>query len=597
MRRTSRSFRARPPPRAASEEDAPALQRLLTWRNAISGGVLAFAVWGVVATIVLLSGSSGQGGAEVSRAASGSDDGLRTIAVLPFDNLSPDPDNAFFADGIHEDVLTQLSQLSGLLVISRTSVLAYRDTDMNLADIAGELGVESVVEGSVRRAGDNVRITAQLIDSDTDGHLWADSYDRQLTAANVFAIQTEIAQRIAEALAATLTPAEEQRIARSPTEELPAYDAYLRGRVAYQVYRDEQNDEAIRLFNDALAIDPDYADAWAGLADAYGQRVTRFGYGREWADSALVMANRALSIDPDLPDAHKARGLAYSVQGRGEQSLESYLRAVELDPNHSQAIGNIGVYYGDKGQFDESLRWSERSYRINPTTGFSSTNMGYQLVFVGEYDAAEELARGILRLDPSHESATNVLCVTYLGRGDYIAGLQCSEDLLASGHDAPRAKLNVAVNAYYTGDFRRAAAMAAEALEEAPGGEVWIWHHVRTVLGISLMETGREAEGRAHLDELRAELTGRIDRGDEGVRTRWDVAAIDAYLGNVESAFEWLQTAYDAGYRWPIGRDVDPAFDSLRGDPRWQALVEAWDADLARQRANVLADRAGGTTP
>jgi len=572
-----------------------AAHRLFTWKNAFMGGVLAFALWGVVATALLL--TIGKDGPGPTGAMTGANDVLRAIAVLPFDNLSTDAENAYFADGIHEDVLTQLSKVADLTVISRTSVLAYRDTEMSLGEIANELGVGSVLEGSVRRSGDNVRITAQLIDARSDEHLWADNFDRALTTANIFAIQSEIAQRIAVALAATLSPAEEERIERSPTADLAAYDFYLQARTTYQLYSDGGNDEAIRLFKEALTRDADYADAWAGLADAYAQRVQRFGYGLEWGDSAEVAARRALQLEPDLPQGHKALALAFSTRGQVRASLDALLRAVELDPSYSAALNNIGVGQLTLGHFDEALFYTNRAYRLEPTTGFSSSNIAFHYVFLGMPGAAEERALEILRLQPSNESAVGVLRHVDFLRADGAAALARSRVVLGRDPTISRIQLWVANDALLVGDFETALQATEEALRLSPATEYVEFHHPQVVLGISLMRTGDEARGRQVLEEFRRVLLRRTETMPEENGIPFELAATDAVLGDVDSAVAWAERAYQAGYRFTVGLDVDPAYEALHDDPRWRSLLTRMAEDVAVMRANVQRAEAAAGRP
>ena len=190
-----------------------------------------------------------------------------SIAVLPFDNRSTLEDDAFFVDGIHDDILTQLSKISALKVISRTSVEQFRDTKLTIKDIAARLGVKNILEGGVQRAGDRVRIHVQFIDASSDAHLWAESYDRELTAANIFGIQSELASAIAVALRAALSPAEQTRVAAVPTQDLEAWEAYQLGKQRLAKSTSESLDDAERYFRKAVALDPEFALAYVGLAD------------------------------------------------------------------------------------------------------------------------------------------------------------------------------------------------------------------------------------------------------------------------------------------------------------------------------------------
>ncbi len=233
--------------------------------------------------------------------------GSKSIAVLPFDNLSPDPENEYFSYGITEDIITQLSKIPDLSVTSRTSSMRYQDSEKSIREIAQELQVASILEGSVRRVGNQVRITAQLIDSKTDEHLWAETYDREFE--DIFAIQSDVAKQIASSLKLELSPEDRERIERKPTENLTAYDYYLKGREHYYSYNREENEQAIEFFNEALDVDPDYARAHGGLADAYAQRWLWYGFGEEWLDSAIEESSKAVALDPDLAETYQAEGL------------------------------------------------------------------------------------------------------------------------------------------------------------------------------------------------------------------------------------------------------------------------------------------------
>ncbi len=257
---------------ALSDVSAPAsgartIRPKPAWRRRTAlgfGGVVAAGLLVLVAVLLWRT----RGGKSGAPSASAPD--RKSVAVLPFQNLSPDPENAFFADGMTEDILTQLSKIRDLKVISRSSVMRYKGTQKPIQTIAAELGVGAVLEGSVRRAGSRVRIVGQLIDARTDEHLWAETYDRELK--DVFAIQSEVAQQIAAALRATLSPAEKKRIEQNPTRNLAAYDQYLKGRELYYRYRKADNESALGLFQKALELDPGFALAYAGLGDAYAQR-------------------------------------------------------------------------------------------------------------------------------------------------------------------------------------------------------------------------------------------------------------------------------------------------------------------------------------
>lgn len=321
----------------------------------------------------------------------------KSIAVLPFKNLSESKEDEYFSDGIMEDILTQLCKINDLRVISRTSVMQYKNTQKNLKQIGEELGVAVILEGSVRRIGNRVRIVGQLINARSDQHIWAETYDRDMK--DVFAVQTEVAKNIASALEATLSPQELQQIEKKSTGNLDAYSFYLRGRDYYYNYSKEGNERAIGLFRKALELDPKYALAYAGLADAYGRK-KYYEYSSQWNDSAMVLSNKALAIDPNLAEAHKALGDAYDSIDEPRIALMQYISAVKLNPNYAPAIANIGFTYYHLGSFDEALKWMKKAMTIEPGTARWSSNVGLQYFSLGFDSLATIWLNKALELQP-----------------------------------------------------------------------------------------------------------------------------------------------------------------------------------------------------
>ena len=251
----------------------------------------------------------------------------KSIAVLPFRNLSENKEDEYFSDGITEDIITQLSKIGDLKVISRTSVMQYKGGTKSLRDIGKELDVATILEGSVRRSGNRICIVGELIDARTDDHLWADTYDRDMK--DIFAIQSDVAQKIAGALQARLSSSERASIEKKPTDNVEAYGYYTRGRQYYYHYHRADNERAIEQFGKALALDPGYALAYAGLGDCYGQRAIKFGFSEEWNDSGIAASQKAIALDPNLAEAYKAMGLCYDGKGQINRALDAYYKAVE----------------------------------------------------------------------------------------------------------------------------------------------------------------------------------------------------------------------------------------------------------------------------
>ncbi len=505
------------------------------------------------------------------------------VAVLPFDNMSADPAEAYFADGMHDEIITQLAKISDLTVISRTSVMQFRETDRSIPEIAAELGVTAVLEGAARRAGDTVRITAQLIDAATDAHLWAETFDREFAPANVLGIQSEIARNVADALAATLTSEEMSRIAAVPTGSLSAYDLYLKGWQAYRRYRSEENEEAIRSFKDAIALDPDYALAWAGLANAYAQRPYVYGFPRIWYDSAEAAGLRSVELDPELGQGWKALGLVYTVRGWVSRSIEAYQKALNYSPNHDGALNNLGMAYFYLGAYDEALRWLKRAARVAPTRGRLLANVGSRYLDLGELAIGERWIRAALELYPEFpEGLADQKFSLYLARRDLEGALRGAEADVEANPSDPAAHMWAARAAA----FARRYDQALEHVEAAErlAGPASIDPYVA---GFVHLATGNRVEAESYFE--RAEARERIELEDKSERpeVRLSLAMIYAARGDKVEALAWLQRAFDAGERRSVWIDSNPMFDSIRGSPEFRELITRIKAEVEEMRRRL----------
>ena len=323
---------------------------------------------------------------------------VSSIAVLPF--RSDSPDSRVFADGIHDDLLTRLANIKALKVISRTSVMEYRDTLKNVRIIAEELGVESVLEGSVQRTGDNVRINLNLIDARTDEHIWAKAYDDRLTMENIFAVQSEIAASVADALQATLSPAERVRVATVPTSDLRAYRLYKEGKDNLYRRQVQTLRVARRQFEEAIALDPEYAEAHAGLAEAI--LLLTINHQELPPDEAMSLArasiDRALQLDPNLADAYALLGLMKStVWGHtllGPENAEAeaaFRRAIALNPNHASAHMWFASLRDSEDRLDEAVELFQRAMELDPLARIPASNLPMIYAKRGEHEAAMRL--------------------------------------------------------------------------------------------------------------------------------------------------------------------------------------------------------------
>jgi TolB-like protein/Tfp pilus assembly protein PilF len=355
-----------------------------------------------------------------TEAATGSSIPQKSIAVLPFENLSDDKGAAYFADGIQDEILTKLASIADLKVISRTSTAKYKSKPEDLKTVSQQLGVATVLEGSVQKANDKVRVNVQLIDARADSHLWAKTYDRDL--ADVFAIQSEVAQEIADSLKAKLSPTEANTLASAPTKDTAAYDLFLKGefeqRVANSNFRPESFEQAARWYKEAIARDPDFALAIAQLAICQLRR--------HWLTDPLSekevleagrMAKQAVTLAPDLAEAHVALGLFHYYGFREyEQALTEFQRAIELRPNYSLALQFVAFVHRRQGKWVRTVDELKRSIDQDPRDPYVQGGLAETYVFLREWREAEDTARRALTIDPHEATAMRMLLLSSLNR-------------------------------------------------------------------------------------------------------------------------------------------------------------------------------------
>jgi len=350
-----------------------------------------------------------------------------SIAVLPFANRSADANDIYFTDGIHDDLLTQLSKIDAFSVISRTSVMEYRDTTKNLKDIARELDVTNIMEGAVQRAGNRVRINVQLIDAASDEHLWAEIYDRELTTENLFDIQSEIAQNIAQALRATLTDSEKTALAKPPTDNLEAYDLYLQARqftlgetrIGYQT--------SLELFRAAIELDPGFTLAWIDLGRAHITNYWTYGGDPADRDKAREAIDRAKELDPTVPELYMAEGF-YWYWGHldYERALYNLEKAIELMPRNEEAYMWHGWASRRDGQWEQALSSFRTALDLNPRVHFNWIEYGLANLYLQRFDEAERALQQARELDINHYWSKDLQARLALVTGDIGAAVRAS---------------------------------------------------------------------------------------------------------------------------------------------------------------------------
>ena len=514
------------------------------------------------------------------------------IAVLPFATRGTEEETGAFADGVHDDLLTTLTAIGGLRVISRTSVLRYRDTTRNLRQIGEELGAANLLEGSVQQIGDQVRINVQLIDATTDEHLWAETYDRELSVENLFDIQSEIAQTIAEALSVTLSPAERERIQREPTDDLEAFYAYNRGKQLYVRQSFEALRAAVPEFESALEIDPDYVLANAALARTYSM-LARTGAipVEEMLDKGRPYVDRAIEVDPDNPFALAVLG-RYQIAVGEPGSEESFRRALELGPNVVEVLDEYSSYLRGQQRHAEAIPVIERALELDPLSATLHHDLGRARIEIGEFDQAMKSFRRIAQIDPDNPySAHGAGLATILG-GQLAEASYWSDQ--ASSHDPADYENQSSSTLIYMsiGDVDMARQRSDEALELGPEepGPLSARAYLLTVTG------EREAAVRLARTALAKQLDDRWRSEFIFLRVMRDEALES---GDFAEAFAWYRQYAPELFTDPptvdvneVQKAVDLAHllqrsgDTERAEVLLEAAIETYDQRYAKGAAN-----------
>ena len=455
---------------------------------------------------------------------------IHSIAVLPLANLSGDPFQEYFADGMTDELISDLSQISALRVISRTSVMQYKNAKRSLGDIGRELNVDAVVEGSVERSGTRVRVRAQLIRASTDTHLWAKNYERDL--GDVLSLQAEVAAAIADEIRIKLLPAEKTRLASARAVKPEAYEAYLRG--LYHIHKRTRTDleKSTAYFQRAVELEPNYALAYAGLADSYalrGSLLYMVMAPQDVMPKSKSAALKALQIDNSLGEAYATLAYVETLYDWDwQKSEDDFGRALALNPNYAQGHLWYAMHLAARGRHDESIAEVKRAQELDPLSLITNTSLGLMFYFANRYDDAIAQFHNVLELDPDFFVARWQLGLAYEQKGMY---------------------------AQARAEFQRAS-------ELSPGNPA-----ILGSLGEVDALSGRTREARETLQQL-----NRLS--EKEFVSPYVIALLNATLGARDQAFASLDKAYDRRDNYLIFLKVDPALRTIRSDARFRKLLQ-----------------------
>jgi TolB-like protein/Tfp pilus assembly protein PilF len=454
----------------------------------------------------------------------------KSIAVLPFENLSEDKANAYFADGIQEEVLTRLSRIGDLKVISRTSTQRFRSSPDNIREIAKQLGVANILEGSVRKAGNRVRVHVQLIDAESDAHLWAERYDRDLV--DIFAVEAEIAANIAEALQAKLTGAERRAIASRPTQNTEAHELYLRGKHLWRNFYAPGYERVREYFEQAVALDASYAPAYTGLSLYYSWAAANAIFPPDVWPLAEEYVRKSLSLDDTWPETYNSVAAVEIYYKRNWAAAESaFHRGMELDPNFADLHSHYGMCLSYLGRFEEAIAQTERALQLDPFFPGTNVHYGTLLFFSRQYDrAAAQLAK-TLDLYPDNPAA----------------------------HE-------------YFGDVCEKKGMLHEAITQWSAAlRLTGQPEFSKILEQTFAASGFDAAIRALAEKQLQALNEKSTRGE--YFPAWDYVTVYLRLNNHEQAFAWLTKAVEEPNWFALQLKVNPILDPLRSDPRFEKII------------------------
>ena len=506
----------------------------------------------------------------------------RSIAVLPFQNLSDASGSDYFSDGITEDIISHLAEIEGLRVIARTSILQYKGTNKTVVEIAKELNVNTILEGSVRRAGDQVRVVTQLIDIKSDDHLWTQTYDKKLD--DIFAVQTDIAQNIAASLEAKLSTKVQEKLASTPTTDTQAYDYYLKGKEQYYSYTMEGFRESVKFFSQALEIDPSYSLAYAGLGNAYAQIFYRTK-DPTFSDLGYTAVNEALKQNPELAEGYKAKALLAHFSDKKTEALKLNMKAIELKPGYTEAIANVGTVNYDLGDISQFIKYFKIFSASNPNHRFSSERIAIAYFMLNEVQIGLETAMEGIRKIPDSYECRNLLFHHYLNSGNSNKAKTILDELAKLRPNDGRISGLWSLYHLMASDFEK----AREKALSTPNPN----QHIKSFLAYAHKKLGNSDETEKILSEIESKALKELAAGAESYHQYFILARTHAMRDDVDKAVASLEDAINSGFRGYaddtnfLSWTVDPILSNARKKDGFIKLQERMEMIIDRERAEA----------
>ncbi len=505
----------------------------------------------------------------------------KSIAVIPFENRSEDPKDAYLAEALTNEIINRLTVLSDLRV--------YKTNSRNYDTIAMTLDVLTLLTGTVQRTGDTVLITAQLVELPKKNNIWGKTFTKR--TRDMMAIRSDVAERIADVLKIKITEVEQGRLNHRPTENATAYEYYLRGRKLYEYQKNDSNDLAIQKFKDAIALDHEYASAWAGLADAYGQMGPRYGRELFWADSSLSAGKRAVLLDTTLSDAFKGLAHAYASMNRYDTAAILLRKAVQLDPNNAKAVGNLGTDCMLNGDLTEALRWEKKAVWLDRKNPIPYHIVGWIYRWLGDLPQAETWFKKSMELDPNVSIWDNYELLAYclVGQGRSGEAMELIQTVVSPDSTDSRRLETAGLIAHFAGDKVQAKNYFQRSIDHNPSFKDDLITVSPIGLGQILLEEGNKVDAEMYLARTLEVNLRELQKNTLDDDPAFYVSAIYAIKGNRQESLIYLKKAIE--FKWiDYAKFVDgPWFARYRNDPEFLAII-----DGLRKKIEVMRVQAEG---
>ncbi|MCS5489076.1 adenylate/guanylate cyclase domain-containing protein [Algoriphagus limi] len=517
----------------------------------------------------------------------------KSVAILPFVNSSENPDQEFFSEGLTEDVISQVSKIGSIKVISEDAVQEFKNSNAPLDSIAKVLDVSTILKGSVQWMGDKIQINVQLIDPEENKNLWAETYNREAT--EIFKVQEDIATEIARVLNSSLSSEELSQLSKTQTSSFEAYELHLKGRELYSNYDKESVLEAIEYFKAALKEDPNYALAYASLADCYAQ-LNYFGEGDQWQDSSLEMSAKALAIDPYLAEGFKSQGNVYYYRGQNEYAKISFEKALVLNPNLSSAIGNLATVYFVSGNLTEALKLQKKSVSLNPTNFIPYQICGWIYRELDQFEEANEWFDRSFSLQKDPVTLEQKAFME-IENGNLSQALYFIDSLFIEKDDTTAIEYSTAGTiAFFAGDWNKAEEFLIKSIEKTPDFEQDEYFTAPILLTYIYKNENKTQEAKKLWNQANSVRISAMEQFGDDFNLYLDLAQLEAIEGNRMQAINYLFIAEAKGLRDDFYIINNPIFKNYLKEPkiisilekiqqeRIQANQELQSSDLERNR-------------